>query len=429
MGKWQRRRLLSSPAFGAAPRLPAPLSRASSTLSRETSEMKVHEYQAKALFAQFGISIPKGGVAATPDEAETIAAEIGKEVAVKAQVYAGGRGKAGGIKIAATPAEVKAIAGAMLGTRLVTPQTSSQGVPVSRILVEETIDIKRELYLSLVIDSSAKLPVMMASEAGGMDIEEVARVNPEDILRVNVDPPDRFRAFQGRKLAYDLNLSAGETRQAMETMSNLYRLFLAKDCSLAEINPLVATSDEQLIAVDAKLNFDDNADYRQQEIAGMYDWEQEDPVEAQAGQLGIKNFVKLDGNIGCLVNGAGMTMSVVDLLAHYGGRAANFYDIGPAPQSEHIVNAFKLIMADTDVKVLLIDIFAGMGKGDAYARGIVDGYRATNARLPAVVRMFGTNADLGKAILAESGIETYLATDFLDEGRKAVEIAQRAGGS
>jgi succinyl-CoA synthetase beta subunit len=389
--------------------------------------MKIHEYQAKALFAQFGISIPKGGVAATPEEAERIAVEIGKEVTVKAQVYAGGRGKAGGIKIASSPGGAKTMARALLGTRLVTHQTSGQGMPVNMVLVEEAIDIKRELYLSLVIDGSAKLPVMMASAAGGMDIEEVARVSPDSILRVHVDPPDRFRAFQGRKLAYGLSLSPEEIKQAMETMRNLYRLFLAMDCSLAEINPLVVASDGRLIALDAKLNFDDNADYRQKEIAAMYDWGQEDPIEAQAGQLGIKNFIKLDGNIGCLVNGAGMTMSVVDLLAHFGGRAANFYDIGPAPQSEHIMNAFKLIMADTNVKVLLIDIFAGMGKGDAYARGIVDGYRATDAKLPAVVRMFGTNADLGKKILAESGIETYLATDFLDEGRKAVEIAQRAG--
>lgn len=389
--------------------------------------MKIHEYQAKTLFAQFGIPIPKGGVAATPEQAEKIAAEIGKEVAVKAQVYAGGRGKAGGIKIASTPAEAKTVARAMLGTHLVTHQTSGRGVPVNNVLVEETIDIKRELYLSLVIDSSAKLPVMMASEAGGMDIEEVARVSPENILRVHVDPPDRFRAFQGRKLAYGLDLSPEETKQAMEIMTNLYRLFLAKDCSLAEINPLAATSNGRLIALDAKLNFDDNADYRQKEIAAMHDWGQDDPIEAQAGQLDIKNFVKLDGNIGCLINGAGMTMSVVDLLAQFGGRAANFYDIGPDPQSERIVRAFKLIVADADVKVLLIDIFAGMGKGDAYAQGIVDGYRATNAKLPAVVRMFGTNADLGKRILAESGIETYLATDFLDEGRKAVEIAQSAG--
>jgi succinyl-CoA synthetase beta subunit len=386
--------------------------------------MKVHEYQAKSIFTQFNIPVPKGAVASTPKEAEIIAAEIGKKIVVKAQVYAGGRGKAGGIKMAGTPAETRSAASALLGTRLVTHQTGPQGVPVNKVLVEEILEVKRELYLSLVIDRATKLPVMMASEAGGMDIEEVARVSPEKILRVHIDPPDRFRLFQGRKLAYGLNLSAEETRQAMEIMSNLYKLFLTKDCSLAEINPLVVTMDGLLIAADAKLNFDDNADYRQKDIAGMYDWDQEDAIEAQAGRLSIKNFVKLDGNIGCLINGAGMTMSVVDLLAHFGGKAANFYDIGPDPQSEQIVNAFRLIMADPNVKVLLIDIFAGMGKGDAYAQGIVDGYRATNAKLPAVVRMFGTNADLGKKILAESGIETYLAIDFYDEGRKAVEIAK-----
>jgi succinyl-CoA synthetase beta subunit len=389
--------------------------------------MKVHEYQAKNIFTQFGIPVPRGAVATTPEEAERIAGEIGKPVAVKAQVYAGGRGKAGGIKVAATPADAREAARGMLGTRLVTHQTTPEGVPVNHVLVEETIEVQREMYLSIVIDRAARLPVMMASEAGGMDIEEVARVSPDKILRVHIDPPDRFRAFQGRKLAYGLNLTAEQIKPAVEIMGNLYKLFLAKDCSLAEINPLVVTSTGSLMALDAKLNFDDNADYRQKEIAAMFDWDQEDPIEAQAGKLGIKNFVKLDGNIGCLINGAGMTMSVVDLLSHFGGKAANFYDIGPDPQSEQIVQAFRLIIANPDVKVLLIDIFAGMGKGDAYAQGIVDGYRATGAKLPAVVRMFGTNADLGKKILADSGIETYMATDFFDEGRKAVEIAKRLG--
>jgi succinyl-CoA synthetase beta subunit len=385
--------------------------------------MKVHEYQAKALFKEFGIPVPNGGVAATAAEAEKIASEIGGKVAVKAQVYAGGRGKAGGIKLAATPAEAAEAAEQLLGKRLVTHQTTPHGVPVEKVLVEETIPVKRELYLSLVIDRGRKLPVMMASASGGMDIEEVARVSPEKILRVHIDPPDRFRAYEGRKLAYGLGLSPEETKQVMALMGNLYKLFVSKDCSLAEINPLVVTEDGRVMALDAKLNFDDNADYRQKEIAAMYDWDQEDPIEAQAGRLGIKNFVKLDGNIGCLINGAGMTMSVVDLLSGFGGKAANFYDIGPDPQSENIVNAFKLIVADPKVKVLLIDIFAGMGKGDAYAQGIVDGYRATNSKIPAVVRIFGTNADLGKKILTESGIETYMATDFYDEGRKAVEMA------
>ena len=388
--------------------------------------MKVHEYQAKALFKEFGIPVPNGGVAATPEEAEKIASETDGKVAVKAQVYAGGRGKAGGIKLAATPAEAAGAARELLGKRLVTHQTTPQGVPVEKVLVEETIPVKRELYLSLVIDRGRKLPVMMASASGGMDIEEVARVSPEKILRVHIDPPDRFRAYEGRKLAYGLDLSPEETKQIMALMGNLYKLFLAKDCSLAEINPLVVTDDGRVMALDAKLNFDDNADYRQKEIAAMYDWDQEDPIEAQAGRLGIKNFVKLDGNIGCLINGAGMTMSVVDLLAGFGGKAANFYDIGPDPQSEKIVNAFRLIVADPKVKVLLIDIFAGMGKGDAYAQGIVDGYRATNSKIPAVVRIFGTNAELGKKILTESGIETYMATDFYDEGRKAVEMAGKA---
>jgi succinyl-CoA synthetase beta subunit len=389
--------------------------------------MKVHEYQAKALFTQFGIPVPRGGVAATPAEAQKIAADLGGKVVVKAQVYAGGRGKAGGIKLAANPTEAEQQAKALLGTRLITHQTGPEGVPVNQVLVEETMDIKRELYLSIVLDRAARLPVMMASEAGGMDIEEVARVSPEKLIRAHIDPPDRFRAFQGRKLAYGMGLSPDEAKLAGEVMGNLYKLFLGKDCSLAEINPLVLTQDGRLVALDAKLNFDDNADYRQKEIATMYDWDQEDAIEAQAGRLGVKNFVRLDGDIGCFINGAGLTMSVVDLLAHFGGSAANFYDLGPDPQTENIVNAFKLIVANPRVKVLLVDIFAGMGKGDAYAQGIVAGYQATNSKLPMVVRMFGTNADLGKKILAESGIKTYLATDFYDEARKAVEIAKEAG--
>lgn len=388
--------------------------------------MKVHEYQAKAIFAQFAIPVPHGGVASTPEEAKKIAAELGKKVAVKAQVYAGGRGKGGGIKLASTPEEAETRARELLGKRLVTPQTTKEGVPVNKVLVEETIDIKRELYLSIVLDRAARLPVMMASEAGGMDIEEVARVTPEKILRVHIDPFDKFRPYEGRKLAYGMNLTADEVKLASELMANLYKLFIAKDCSLAEINPLVVTTDGKVIALDAKLNFDDNADYRQKDIFAMFDWFQEDPIEAEAGKLGVKNFVKLDGNIGCFINGAGLTMSVIDLLAQYGGRAANFYDLGPDPQTENIVNAFKLIVANPDVKVLLVDIFAGMGKGDAYAQGIVAGYQATQSKLPMVVRMFGTNADLGKKILAESGIQTYLATDFADEARKAVEIAKEA---
>ena len=390
--------------------------------------MKIHEYQAKEFLAEFGIPIPRGGVATTPAEARKIAAELGGKVVIKAQVYAGGRGKAGGIKTADTPDEAEVKAKEMLGSRLITKQTTPEGVPINKVLVEEVVDIKRELYLSLVVDRAYKLPVMIASEAGGMDIEEVADKTPEKILKSYIDPPMSFRGFHGAKLAYSMNLEIDEAKAAIKMMSSLYKLFLAKDCSLAEINPLVITTEGKLIALDAKLNFDDNALFRHKEMGELLDWEQEDPAEAQAGKLGISNFVKLDGNIGCLVNGAGMTMSIVDLLTIKGGKAANFYDIGPSPDPETIVNAFKIITSDPDVRVILMDIFAGMGRGDLYAQGIVDGYRETKCKLPLVAKIVGTNAKEANRILAESGIDYYAAKDFNDEALKAVELAREVQG-
>lgn len=391
--------------------------------------MRIHEYQAKALMAQFGIPVPKGGVATTASEARNIAAQLGDRVVIKAQVYAGGRGQVGGVKIAGTPEEAEIRAGELLGSRLVTQQTTPKGLPVRKVLVEEAIDIRRELYLGLVIDGANGLPVMMASEAGGMEIEEVARQSPEKVLKSYIDPPTSFRTFHGGKLAYGLNLKSEEIRPAIELMGNVYRVFVAKDCSLAEINPLIITTEGKLLALDAKLNFDDNAMFRHPDLEELRDWEQEDPVEARAAQLGVRNFVKLDGNIGCLINGAGLTMAIMDLLTEMGGRPANFYDIGPDPVSETIVKAFALIVADPNVKVLLVDVFAGMGKGDAYARGIVDGYRATNCRLPLVAKIVGTNAKEGRCILAESGIDYYEASDIYDEAKQAVKIAGRFQGA
>ena len=386
--------------------------------------MKIHEYQAKAFLTQFRIPVPKGGIATTPVEAKKIAAELGNKVVIKAQVYAGGRGKAGGIKMADTPEEAEARARELLGRRLVTQQTTPEGVPVSKVLVEEVVDIKRELYLGLVIDRTSRLPVMMASEAGGMEIEEIAQVSPEKILRAYIDPPTSLRSFQGRKLAYGMNLNSEEIRPAIELMANLYQLFLAKDCSLAEINPLVITTEGKLLALDAKLNFDDYAIFRHQDLEGLYDWEQEHPIEARAAQLGVRNYIKLDGDIGCVVNGAGATMSVIDLLAHKGGKAANFYDTGPAPVPEKIANAFKIIAGDPGVKVILVNIFAGMGRGERYAQGIVDGYLQTNTKLPVVVRLAGTNVEEGKRVLAESGINCFEASDLHDVVQKAVAIAK-----
>lgn len=386
--------------------------------------MKIHEYQAKAFLTQFGIPVPKGGIATTPVEAKKIAAELGNKVVIKAQVYAGGRGKAGGIKMANTPEEAEMRARELLGRRLVTQQTTPEGVPVSKVLVEEAINIRRELYLGIVIDGTSRLPVMMASEAGGMEIEETARLSPEKVLKAYIDPPTSFQSFQGRKLAYGMNLNPEDIRPTIELMGNLYQLFLAKDCSLAEINPLVITTEGKLLALDAKLNFDDNAIFRHQDLEGLYDWEQEHHIEARAAQSGVRNYIKLDGDIGCVVNGAGSTMSVIDLLTQMGGKAANFYDTGPAPIPEEIANAFKIIIGDPSVKVILVNIFAGMGRGERYAQGVVDGYLQTNTKLPVVVKLSGTNVEEGKRILAESGINYLEASDLHDVARKAVEIAK-----
>ena len=386
--------------------------------------MKIHEYQAKALLSEFGIPVPKGAVATTPVEVKKIAAELGGKVAIKAQVYAGGRGKAGGIKVANTPAEAEKLAGQILGTRLVTHQTTPEGVPVSKVLVEKAVNVERELYLSIIVAAANRMPVMMASEAGGMDIEEVAQVSPEKILLEYIDQSAGFQAFQGRKLAYGMNLSPAQVRTATSLMTNLYRLFQAKDCSLAEINPLVVTADGDLIALDAKLNFDDNALFRHSDIEQLRDMEQEDPLEARANELGVKNYIKMDGNIGCLVNGAGLAMAVMDLITHAGGRPANFLDIGTVNGVSRVVSAFKVFTTDPSVKAILVNIFGGIARVDTIAHGIVEAHKHMDINLPLVIRLAGTNADKGKGILAESGISFIEATDFYDAARKAVEVAK-----
>jgi len=386
--------------------------------------MKIHEYQAKALMAEFGIPIPKGGVAASAAEARKIAVELGGKVAIKAQVYAGGRGKAGGIKVADTPEEAERLAAQILGTRLVTHQTTSEGVPVSKVLVEKAVDVQRELYLSLVVATANRMSVMMASEAGGMDIEEVARTSPEKILLEYIDQATGFQAFQGRKLAYGMNLSQAQIRPAANLMSNLYRLFQASDCSLAEINPLVVTTDGEIMALDAKLNFDDNALFRHSDIERLHDVEQEDPLEVKANELGVKNYIKMDGNIGCLVNGAGLAMAVMDLITLAGGRPANFLDIGTVNNTDRVVAAFKVFTTDPSVKAILVNIFGGIARVDVIAQGIVEAHRQMDIRQPLVVRLAGTNVDEGKSILAQSGIKFIEATNFLDAARKSVAAAK-----
>jgi len=386
--------------------------------------MKIHEYQAKALMLQFGIPVPKGRVAFTPAEARAIAEEIGGKVMVKAQVYAGGRGKAGGIKMADTPEEAEKAASQLLGTRMVTHQTGAEGVAISRVLVEEASEISRELYISVLVDSTTKLPLVMASEAGGMEIEEVAQAAPEKILKVSIDPAIGFQPFQGRKLAYGMNLTGKQVAEATRLMTNLYQLFMTKDCSLAEINPLAVTADGRLLALDAKLNFDDNALFRHKDIQELHDEEQEELLEVQARQWGINNYVKMDGNIGCMVNGAGLAMAVNDLIQYCGGSAANFLDIGTLNTTERVVNAFKMFVADPRIKAVLVNIFGGMARVDVIARGIVEAYQQMDISFPVVVRLAGTNVDEGKRILAESGINFIEARDFYDGADKVVQSAK-----
>jgi succinyl-CoA synthetase beta subunit len=386
--------------------------------------LKIHEYQAKALLAQYGIPVPRGKVASTPAEAREIAAEIGHKVVIKAQVYAGGRGKAGGIKIVNSPAEAEKAASQLIGTRLVTHQTGPEGVPVTKVLVEEASDVARELYLSILVDGTSRLPVMMASEAGGMEIEEVAQSTPEKIFKSYIDPAIGFQPFQGRKLAYGMNLDGGQIGEATRLMTNLYKLFIDKDCSLAEINPLVVTADGKLVALDAKLNFDDNALYRHKDIQELQDKEQEEPLEIQAREWGINNYVKMDGNIGCMVNGAGLAMAVNDLIQYCGGRAANFLDIGTLNNTERVVNSFKMFIADPRIKAVLVNIFGGMARVDVIARGIVEAYQQMDIPFPVVIRLAGTNLEEGQRILVESGISFIQAKDFYDCARKVVEAAK-----
>ena len=386
--------------------------------------MKIHEYQAKRLLAQSGIPVPRGRAARSPQEAREIARELGTKVVLKAQVHAGGRGKGGGVRQAATPQEAEAIARALLGKRLVTPQTVPGGLSVSQVLVEEVAEIRRELYLGIALDRRAGLPMVLASPSGGVDIEEVARDTPEKVFRAGVDPLLSARPFTGRKLAVALGLELGLLGPFSDIVSRLFQLFWANDCSLAEINPLALTSEAELLALDAKLIFDDNALFRHPELQELRDPEQEDPRELQALSLGLRNYIKLDGNIGCVVNGAGLAMAVMDLLALAGGRPANFLDIGTLNTTERVVNAFKVLVADPDVKAVLVNIFGGMARVDVIARGMVEAFKSLDIRFPVVVRLVGTNAEEGQRLLVESRLPLIFARDMADAARKAVEAAR-----
>jgi succinyl-CoA synthetase beta subunit len=387
--------------------------------------MKVHEYQAKALLREAGVAVPRGEVAATPAEARAAASRIGGKVVVKAQVHAGGRGKAGGIKLAEDAAGAEAAAKQILGMRLKTPQTPPEGIEVRSVLVEEASAVERELYLSVTLDRARAAHVVMASEAGGMEIEEVAARTPEKILREWAHPALGLGDFQARRLALGLGLRGDQFKHGVALIRSLFTVYLAKDCSLAEINPLVVTKDGRVLALDAKLNFDDSALYRHQEIVTLRDIHEEDPLDVEASKHGL-NYIKLDGDVGCMVNGAGLAMATMDIIKLAGGEPANFLDVGGGASPEQIENAFRILSSDARVKAVFINVFGGILRCDRLAEGVIAAVKKLGLGLPVVVRMEGTNVVLGKKMLAESGLALTTADDMDDGARKVVELARRA---
>ena len=385
--------------------------------------MKIHEHQAKALLREFAVPVPRGDVATTTAEARAVAARLGGRVVVKAQVHAGGRGKAGGIKLADTPAAAEAAARQILGMRLKTPQTPPEGIEVRSVLVEEASAVERELYLSITLDRARSTHVAMASQAGGMEIEEVAARSPEKILREWAHPALGLADHQARRLAFGLGLAGEQFKQGVGLVRSLFALYLAKDCSLAEINPLVLTRDGRVLALDAKLNFDDNALYRHAEIAALRDPHEEDPLDVEASKYSL-NYIKLDGNVGCMVNGAGLAMATMDIIKLAGGEPANFLDVGGGASPAQIENAFRILSSDPSVKAVFINVFGGILRVDRLAEGLIVAVKELGLRLPVVVRMEGTNVELGKKMLAESGLRFVTADDMGDGARKAVALAK-----
>src|SRR5688572_30704997 len=387
--------------------------------------MKVHEYQAKALLREFGVSVPKGDVTDTPEGARAIAQRLGGKVVVKAQIHAGGRGKGGGIKLADDPAAAEAAARQILGMMLKTPQTPPEGIKVRKVMVEEASAIDRELYLSMTLDRGRSTHVVMASQAGGMDIEEVAAKTPDRIIREWTHPALGLQGFQARRIAFGLGLTGEQLKQGVALIQNLFALYLAKDCSLVEINPLVVTKDGRVFALDAKLNFDDNALYRHKDIVELRDIHEEDPLDVEASKYSL-NYIKLDGNVGCMVNGAGLAMATMDIVKLAGGEPANFLDVGGGASPEQIENAFRILSSDPSVKAVFINVFGGILRCDRLAAGVIAAVKKLGLTMPVVVRMEGTNVELGKKMLAESGLALTMAEDMGDGARKAVAFAKGA---
>jgi succinyl-CoA synthetase beta subunit len=386
--------------------------------------MNLHEYQSKQIFAQYGIPVPTGRVASSPDEAVTAARELGgSSWVVKAQVHAGGRGKAGGVKLASHLDEVRKAAVAMLGKRLVTPQTGAEGLPVNKVYVEIASAIAQELYLSLVLNRETGLVTFIASAAGGMDIEEVAAKSPERIISAGVHPATGLQGYQCRRLAFGLGLSGVQVEEFTGIVQPLYRLFVERDASLVEINPLIITKEGRLVALDAKINVDANALFRQPEIAAMRDASQEDAMEREASQHDL-NYVSLDGDIACMVNGAGLAMATMDLIKLHGGAPANFLDVGGGATAERVSVAFKLILSNPKVRAILVNIFGGIVRCDLIADGIISAVKQVGVRMPVIVRLEGTNAELARKTLAASGLAITPASDLTDAARKVVKLAK-----
>jgi succinyl-CoA synthetase beta subunit len=386
--------------------------------------VNIHEYQGKELLRQYGVAVPNGKVAFTVEEAVEAAKTLNTEVkVVKAQIHAGGRGKAGGVKIAKTLDEVRTYAEEILGKVLVTHQTGPEGKEVKRLLIEEGSDIKKEYYVGLVLDRAKSRIVMMGSEEGGMEIEEVAANSPEKIFRETIDPAIGLQAFQARRLAFNMNIPKELVNKAVKFMMGLYTVFVEKDCSIAEINPLVTTGDGQVMALDAKMNFDDNALYRHKDIQEFRDLSEEDEKEIEASKYDL-NYTTLDGNIGMMVNGAGLAMATMDIIKHYSGDPANFLDVGGGATAEKVAAAFKIILSDPNVKGIFVNIFGGIMKCDDIATGVIEASKQVGLSLPLVVRLEGTNVDLGKKLLNESGLNITAAESMADGAQKIVSLVK-----
>ncbi|MDM5327959.1 ADP-forming succinate--CoA ligase subunit beta [Neobacillus sp. CF12] len=386
--------------------------------------MNIHEYQGKEILRKYGVSVPNGKVAFTVEEAVEAAKELGTQVCVvKAQIHAGGRGKAGGVKVAKNLDEVRTYANEILGKTLVTHQTGPEGKEVKRLLIEEGCDIKKEYYVGLVLDRATSKVVLMASEEGGTEIEEVAEKTPEKIFKEEIDPVVGLMPYQARRIAFNINIPKELVNQAVKFMMGLYNAYIEKDCSIAEINPLVVTGDGQVMALDAKLNFDSNALYRQKDVLAYRDLEEEDPKEIEASKYDL-SYISLDGNIGCMVNGAGLAMATMDIVKHYGGDPANFLDVGGGATAEKVTEAFKIILSDPNVKGIFVNIFGGIMKCDVIAEGVVEAAKQVQLSVPLVVRLEGTNVDLGKKILAESGLAITPAESMADGAQKIVSLVK-----